>query len=230
MTSDRQRVTLASANVNRRSEEMETKVGKFANAVGHAAATFGLTIRDSDVQTLRDYYSLVMKWNERLHLVAPCSAEEFAIRHVLESLLLLRHLPMNASIVDVGSGAGLPTIPCLLVRDDLRATLIESSQKKGVFLREALRAVRPAGRAELNVARFEDIPSPRADFVTCRALDRFEETLPDLVEWAPPNVTFLLFAGHRVRKRIESLFSNVQVELIPQSEQRFLITAAARQI
>jgi hypothetical protein len=49
--------------------------------------------------------------------------------------------------------------------------------------------------------------------------------LPDLVEWAPPNATFLLFAGHRVRKRIESLFSNVQVELIPQSEQRFLVIA-----
>jgi 16S rRNA (guanine527-N7)-methyltransferase len=127
--------------------------------------------------------------------------------------------------MDVGSGAGLPTIPCLLVRDDLRATLIESSQKKGVFLREALRAVKPAGRAQLTVARFEDIPAPGADFITCRALDRFEDTLTDLVEWAPPNATFLLFAGHSVRKRIESLFSNVQVELIPRSEQRFLIMA-----
>jgi 16S rRNA (guanine527-N7)-methyltransferase len=204
---------------------METRVGEFANAVGQTAATFGLTIRESDLQTLTDYYLLVMKWNERLHLVAPCSPEEFAIRHVLESLLLLRYLPLNASIVDVGSGAGLPAIPCLSVRDDLRATLIESSQKKGVFLREALRAVRPADRAQLMVARFENIPSPQADFVTCRALDRFEDMLPDLVEWAPPNATFLLFAGHGVRKRIESLFSNVQVELIPQSEQRFLVIA-----
>ena len=204
---------------------METTVGEFAKAVGQAGPTFGLTIRDRDLQTLTDYYSLVMKWNERLHLVAPCSPKEFATRHVLESLLLLRHLPVNAAIVDVGSGAGLPTIPCLLVRDDLRATLIESSQKKGVFLREALRAVKPAGRAQLTVSRFQDIPSPQADFVTCRALDRFEDALPDLVEWAPPNAAFLLFAGHTVRKRIETLFSNVQVELIPQSEQRFLILA-----
>ena len=207
---------------------METKAGEFANALGQGGATFGLTIRDSDLQALTDYYSLVMKWNPRLHLVAPCSPEEFAIRHVLESLLLLRHLSENTSLVDVGSGAGLPAIPCLLVRDDLKATLIESSQKKGVFLREALRAVRPADRAQLTVARFEKLPSPGADFVTCRALDRFEDTLPDLMEWAPPNVTFLLFAGHGVRKRIESLFSNVQVELIPQSEQRFLVIARAQ--
>jgi len=204
---------------------MPTPLEEFNESVKGNAQEFRIELHAVQIERLSDYYSLVMKWNERLHLVAPCSPEEFAIRHVLESLLLLRHFPRNASIVDVGSGAGLPTIPCLLVRDDLRATLIESSQKKGVFLRETLRAVRPAGRAQLSVSRFADVPSPRADFVTSRALDRFEDILPDLVDWAPPNATFLLFAGHSVRKRIESLFSNVQVELIPQSEQRFLIIA-----
>jgi 16S rRNA (guanine527-N7)-methyltransferase len=207
---------------------METKdgeVGEFSEALRQAGPTFGLTIGDREFQRLADYYALVMKWNARLHLVGPCSPAEFATRHVLESLLLLRHLPLNASIVDVGSGAGLPAIPCLLIREDLTAMLIESSQKKGVFLREALRAVRPLGRAQLTVARFEDVASPPAHYVTCRALDRFEDAVPKLIEWAPPNATFLLFAGHTVRKRIEQFFSKVQVELIPQSEQRFLIIA-----
>src|SRR6185436_18765313 len=140
---------------------MPTPLEEFNESVKGNAQEFRIELHADQIERLTDYYSLVMKWNARLHLVAPCSAEEFAIRHVLESLLLLRHFPLNASIVDVGSGAGLPTIPCLLVRDDLRATLIESSQKKGIFLREALRAVRPAGRAQLAVARFEDIPSPR---------------------------------------------------------------------
>jgi len=204
---------------------MPTPLEEFNESVKANAQEFRIKLHAHQIKRLTDYYSLVMKWNERLHLVAPCSPQEFSIRHVMESLLLLGHLPVNASIVDVGSGAGLPALPCLLVRDDLKATLIESSQKKGVFLREALRAVKPADRAQLTVARFENIPSPKADFVTCRALDRFEDILPDLVEWAPPNATFLLFAGHGVRKRIESIFSNVQVELIPRTEQRFLIIA-----
>jgi 16S rRNA (guanine527-N7)-methyltransferase len=204
---------------------MPTPLEEFNESVKANAQEFRIKLHAHQIKRLTDYYSLVMKWNERLHLVAPCSPQEFSIRHVMESLLLLGHLPVNASIVDVGSGAGLPALPCLLVRDDLKATLIESSPKKGVFLREALRAVKPADRAQLTVARFENIPSPKADFVTCRALDRFEDILPDLVEWAPPNATFLLFAGHGVRKRIESIFSNVQVELIPRTEQRFLIIA-----
>src|SRR4030095_10440652 len=96
---------------------------------------------------LSEYYSLLTRWNERLHLVAPCNEAEFAMRHVLESLLLLRFLPVNAAIVDVGSGAGLPIIPCLIVRSDLSATLVESSQKKSVFLREALNRAGIANRA-----------------------------------------------------------------------------------
>ena len=63
------------------------------------------------VTKLGEYYSLLTRWNERLHLVAPCSPQEFAFRHVLESMLLLEHLPRRARIVDIGSGGGLPIIP-----------------------------------------------------------------------------------------------------------------------
>ena len=79
---------------------METATGEFAEAIGRSAAAFGLTLGDREIQRLGDYYALVMKWNARLHLVAPCSPQEFATRHVLESLLLLKHLPLNAAIVD----------------------------------------------------------------------------------------------------------------------------------
>ena len=105
--------------------------------IEHGRATNSICLRETLAQ-LGAFYSLLTRWNDRLHLVAPCSPEEFATRHVLESLLLLKHLPQDAKIADIGSGAGLPIIPCLIARADLKATLIESSQKKTVFLREAL--------------------------------------------------------------------------------------------
>jgi Predicted S-adenosylmethionine-dependent methyltransferase involved in bacterial cell division len=57
---------------------------------------FGLELSDAAVESLADYYELIQEHNPVLHLVAPCSAEEFAIRHILESLTLLEYLPENS--------------------------------------------------------------------------------------------------------------------------------------
>src|ERR1041385_4157166 len=105
-------------------------MNRFEQSLVSNMGSFDLDLPAETVTLLGEYYSLLIRWNDRLHLVAPCSPEEFATRHVLESLMLLRHLPQGAKIADIGSGAGLPIIPCLIARRDLDATLIESSQKK----------------------------------------------------------------------------------------------------
>jgi 16S rRNA (guanine527-N7)-methyltransferase len=204
---------------------MPTSIERFSLALDTNASDFGIQLTGEDIRRLSDYYELLLKWNDRLHLFAPCAPEEFATRHVLESLMLLRHLPAGARVVDVGTGAGLPTIPCLIVREDLRATLIESSKQKAAFLREALRIVQTRESACVFVSRFEHTTAPQAEFVTSRALDRFQEILSTLTTWAPPQSTLLLFAGDALRKRVEELLPSVKAELIPQSERRFLLIA-----
>jgi 16S rRNA (guanine527-N7)-methyltransferase len=205
---------------------MPTPTETFSQTLWDKAAEFGIQLGADEVTRLGNYYELLLKWNDRLHLVAPCSPEEFATRHVLESLLLLPHLPETASVVDVGSGAGLPIIPCLIMRADLRATLIESSPRKAVFLREALRDMNSREPAALTVARFEQTDAPEAAFVTCRALDRFQEFLPALIEWAPPTSILLLFAGEELRKQIEILLPKAKAARIPRSDRRYLMVAS----
>ena len=112
-----------------------------------------------------------------------------------------------------------------LLRDDLRVTLIESSQKKAVFLQEALRQLTTPEPPRLLVARFEETPAPVSDFITCRAIDRFQQVLPRLIDWAPLSSTLLLFAGPVLREKVERLLASARAELIPGSEQRFLIVA-----
>jgi 16S rRNA (guanine527-N7)-methyltransferase len=207
---------------------MPTPIERFSQALSQHAGEFAIQLRAADLARLKAYYELLIKWNPRLHLVAPCAPEEFATRHVLESLFLLRHISLGAHVVDLGSGAGLPIIPCLIVRDDLQATLIESSQKKSIFLRQALNATTNSQQAGVVLARFEDTVSPRADFITCRAIDRFERILPRLIDWAPVSSTLLIFAGPALRQQIEGLIPNVLAELVPGSEQRFLIRVSGR--
>ena len=204
---------------------METEVEQFRRALVLNSAEFGLQFQSEQLERLVSYYELLLKWNPRLHLVAPCSPEEFAVRHILESLTLLKHLPANARVADVGTGAGLPIIPCLLMRDDLQGVLIESSQRKAAFLKEALRAIKPRDRTQLIVARFEDVPCPDVAFITCRALDKFSEFLPKLIHWTPLKVIYLLFAGESLLEQIRQLLPVRSVERIPGSEKRFLVAA-----
>ena len=207
---------------------METEVAQFRRALGLHSAEFGVELQTHHLERLISYYELLLKWNPKLHLVAPCSPEEFAVRHILESLTLLKQVPTNAHVADVGTGAGLPIIPCLLMRDDLHGVLIESSQRKAAFLKEALRPLRPPDRTQLIVARFEDAPCPDVTFITCRALDKFSELLPKLIDWAPRDVTYLLFVGESLLEEIRPLLRVSSVERIPQSERRFLVAARVR--
>lgn len=184
---------------------------------------FDLDLSAETVTLLGEYYSLLTRWNDRLHLVAPCAPEKFAVRHVLESLLLLKYLPQNAHVADIGSGGGLPIIPCLIARPELDVTLIESSQKKVVFLREALN--RLGFRATIVGRPFDDIPAPAVSFITCRALDQFMRKLPALIKWAPRGSTLLLFGGDTLREQLKRANVSFEQFLIPQSEKRYIFLA-----
>ena len=192
---------------------------RFEQSLRANMGSYELALSDETLAQLREYYIFLSRWNERLHLVAPCPPEEFATRHVLESLMLVKYLPENAKIADVGSGGGLPIIPCLIARGDLKATLIESSQKKAVFLREALNTI---GRSAAIVARrFEEIEAPDVGFVSCRALEQFTTKVSELMEWAPKRATLLVFGGESVREKLP----HATALLIPGSERRFLIVS-----
>lgn len=195
---------------------------KFSSALKEYAARFNVQLDAHKIARLREYYEQVIVWNTRLHLVAPCSPAEFATRHVLESLLAIECMTEGTHVADIGSGAGLPVIPCLIARSDLRATLFESSKKKAIFLREALRRLDLSVRAEVVAERFEKMPAPKADFITCRALERLTEMFKPLLDWSPMASTLLIFGGEALRKEIEKCSLDFQAVRIPESERRFL--------
>ncbi|MGA7342594.1 MAG: 16S rRNA (guanine(527)-N(7))-methyltransferase RsmG [Terracidiphilus sp.] len=117
-----------------------------------------------------EYLSLILRWNARMNLTAIRDEEGIRARHFLESIACARALPAGiGTLVDFGSGAGLPGIPIALCRPEIAVTLAESQGKKAAFLQEAVRVLGisarvHAGRAETLATRF--------DCVTMRAVDR----------------------------------------------------------
>jgi 16S rRNA (guanine527-N7)-methyltransferase len=117
-----------------------------------------------------EYYSLIVRWNDRINLTAIRDREAILQRHFVESIACARSLPPGiATLLDYGSGAGFPGIPIAICRPEMTVTLAESQGKKAAFLREAIRttgisACVHAGRAETLHVTF--------DCVTLRAVDR----------------------------------------------------------
>jgi 16S rRNA (guanine527-N7)-methyltransferase len=89
---------------------------------------------------LEEHYATLAKWNQRLNLTRIESLTESVQFHYCESLFLGQFLPQGSlRIVDVGSGAGFPGLPVAILRPECEVTLVESHQRKAVFLREAAR-------------------------------------------------------------------------------------------
>jgi 16S rRNA (guanine527-N7)-methyltransferase len=92
------------------------------------------------IDALEAHYKLLTQWNSHLNLTRIESVEDAVRLHYCESLFVGTKLPEGSlRIIDVGSGAGFPGIPIAILRPEFSVTLVESHQRKSVFLREASR-------------------------------------------------------------------------------------------
>jgi 16S rRNA (guanine527-N7)-methyltransferase len=130
---------------------------------------------------LEAHLELLLRWNRTLNLTAIRNREEAIERHYCESLFLGATLPAGPlTIADMGSGAGFPGFPVGVFRPDCTVTLIESHQRKAVFLREAARM---QSNVRVLAKRGEDVRE-RFDWVISRAVS-YADLLPVLKNLAP---------------------------------------------
>lgn len=199
---------------------------EFIKAIAEYQGVFGAKLDDPARERLADFCELVFEHNSLLHLVAPCSAEEFAIRHVLESLKLLEYLPAGTKFADVGAGGGFPSLPALIAQPGLSAILIESKEKKAEFLRAAIEELGLSSRAGVIGRQFDEVRDVEFDVWTCRALDKFTEKVPRLLRWAKRR-PFVLFGGPSLGAALTATKMPFEPRLIPMSERRYLFVGRA---
>ena len=191
-----------------------------------APFTGGETPNPGLVQALQSYLELLLKWNARVNLTAVRDAETIVSRHFGESLfaarVLLRKSEAALTLADVGSGAGFPGIPMKLFAPQVELALIESQNKKAVFLREVVRTL-GLERVEVFGVRAEQW-GKTADLVTMRAVEQFDRALPlaaTLV--AEEGRLGLLIGAGQVSVAREVLGENWEWDdlvVVPQSESR----------
>lgn len=133
----------------------------------------GLQITVEQQQKLLDYVALIYKWNQVHNLTAVREPMEMVTLHVLDSLSLLPHIECKR-LLDVGAGAGLPSIPLAICLPELQVTAIDAVQKKVSFMRQVKAQLGLAnftvihGRIEEQEVPSKDMPE-KFDVITSRA-------------------------------------------------------------
>ncbi len=159
-------------------------------------------------EKLDRYAELLVEWNEKINLTAITDPAGIVVKHFADSLLLTKALeiPQNASIIDVGTGAGFPSVPSVLLRPDMKLTLLDSLNKRIIFLQELTKELGiPAqcvhARAEEagQKAEFRE----KYDLATARAV----ANLRDLAEYCIPFVKvggyFAALKGYEIEEELK---------------------------
>lgn len=171
------------------------------------AAVYGVELDETALNRFDIYAKLLVEWNEKINLTAITDPEGIVIKHFVDSLTIFSavEFPQKAKLIDVGTGAGFPGIPMLIARPDLDITLMDSTNKRLMVIRDILEKIGLSAnvvhsRAE-EAGKSADFRE-KYDFSTARAVSN----LRDLSEYCLPFVkvggAFVSMKGAKAEEEI----------------------------
>ena len=148
-------------------------------------------------EPLLAYLALLQRWNQAYNLTAIREPREMLVKHLLDSLSLVPHVPATGSLADIGTGPGLPGIPLAMALPGLRVALVESNGKKTRFLRQAVREL-GLGNVRVIESRAEAVAETGAfDCLSSRAFGTLAEFIRVAGHLLAPGGRLLAMKGLR---------------------------------
>ena len=174
-------------------------------------------IDDIALERFEKYMNLVIEWNEKINLTAITDRQEFIVKHFYDSISLLScaDIKKGAKVIDVGTGAGFPGIPLKIVRPDIQLTLLDSLNKRIVFISDVvmpgigLNAEAVHGRAEdfSKQAKYRE----KYDFAVSRAVANLSALSEYCIPFVKKGGEFISMKGPDVHEELSSAQNAVQV-------------------
>lgn len=134
----------------------------------------GISFTVEQLEQFFDYMNLLIEWNEKMNLTAITDPDEIILKHFIDSITILKEITDNSEIVDVGTGAGFPGIPLSIMNKSLKITLVDSLNKRLIFLQEVIYKLKLTN-VEIVHARAEELGQNKKyrekfDIATSRAV------------------------------------------------------------
>ena len=111
---------------------------KFIEKMQEKSNDLGIHFSVEQTEQFFEYMNLLIEWNEKMNLTAIIEPEEIILKHFIDSITILKEIPDGSKLVDVGTGAGFPGIPLSIMNSTLKITLVDSLNKRLIFLQEVI--------------------------------------------------------------------------------------------
>lgn len=115
---------------------MELK--SFSNKIIDKMECLNININEYQISQLYNYMKLLIKWNEKKNLTAITEPNDIILKHFIDSITINNFIEKNSRIIDIGTGAGFPGVPIKVIRDDVEMVLMDSLNKRILFLEEVI--------------------------------------------------------------------------------------------
>lgn len=169
---------------------------------------YNFDLNDVQLDKFDKYAKFLVEWNEKINLTAITEPNDICIKHFFDSLLLLDAIEVqkNSTMIDVGTGAGFPSIPCKIVRDDVNLILIDSLNKRINFLKELSNELDISttcihSRAE-DGGKKEELRE-KFDFATARAVAHLRELSEYCLPFVKVGGYFVALKGYEIEEELE---------------------------
>ena len=172
------------------------------------AKSMNMTIDEDKIKKFYLYMQLLIEWNEKINLTAIVEPKEVILKHFIDSLTINKYLKENATLADVGTGAGFPGIPLKILRPDIKVTLVDSLNKRINFLNEVIEKLNLEDIVTVH-SRIEDFGKNKSyrekfDYVTARAVANLAVLSEYLIPIAKIGGKCVCMKGINVEEEIES--------------------------
>lgn len=129
---------------------------EFFEKIKTYAREIEILLDEEQVYQFYHYMQLLLAWNEKINLTAIVEPEEIILKHFIDSMTIAKYINKNTKLIDVGTGAGFPGIPLKIIRKDIEITLLDSLNKRIVFLQEV--------KQQLNLSKIDAVHSRIEEF------------------------------------------------------------------
>ncbi len=185
------------------------------NTLLEGLVDFGIELSEKQKEQFSKYKDLLKEWNEKINITAITDDKEIDIKHFLDSLTPLKYFDGNKKVIDVGTGGGFPGLPLKIFNNDLDITLLDSLNKRIVFLNKVIEELKLSGIEAVH-GRAEELGRSivyREKYDIC--VSRAVASLNTLAEYCMPFVKvggyFISMKGPNVEEELNESENGIKI-------------------